>query len=684
MLIFIALILFRWWNGWIVPYDSKSEYYPLLLHAVNEALEGRPFFWNAAHFSGFPVVGDPQSLILSPLMFIGMAIIGDGPLRFDILVYLHLLIGALCIFRLAMYHGTPWSIALLAAIVFAFGGVLSTRLQHTPFVLGYAYFSVFFYLFSVYGSRGRHRILTGFIAGLMVLHTNQAVFLLLIFCALWFGFLLWYDRVNLATFLKHSSVVVVTTLLLAALPFHHIQSTKSESIRQHIPYVAAVARSPSPTMLRTLYEANANNNLKGRYQGSADVTETYMFLGALALTLVAAGCILVFLNGGRSSVRLAFLLALTLLALLCSLGKNSPLYAWYYHLPGANNFQRPSDFLFLVNFLLVLVSIQAWSTNWQSINIKHFAAILATFSIFWLSLGKPIEFVVLLGITATLLMKRISLKVAIGALAMLSVGSLLYKNAIHTHNASRTISGKIVPSAAQQEIIDLIVEDRDKFGVPYRTEVVGSRSSFWWNNAINYGVYLTQGYNPLANRAYGHYYGFVTLTGTKLSTSYYNGFDDWLPKLLGLRYVLSAKPIEVQHPEIHRGRVGSLYRLPRPYDRILNPQARVSEKQSPQKLDFNESFISDNTELDNCSGKVSIDEVDYHSGSVTIGYRSVSGGMLVLGELYNPRLRATVSSESLPIHKVNYLFQGICVPAGKEIISITYAFIPEVVFNFLN
>ena len=684
MLIFIALIICRWWNGWIVPYDSKGEYYPLLLHAVNEALQGRSFFWNAAHFSGFPVVGDPQSLILSPLMFIGMAIIGDGPLRFDVLVYLHVLIGTLCIFRLALFHGTPWPIALLAAIIFAFAGVLSTRLQHTPIILGYAYFSVFFYLFSVYGSKGRLRILTGLIAGLTILHTNQTVFLLLVFCLLWFGFLLWCDRINLATFLKHSSVIAATAILLAALPFYHIQSTKSESIRQQIPYVAAVANSPSPQMLRTLYDANANNNLKGRYQGSADVTETYLFTGALALTLMAAGCILVFVQRGRPSVRLAFLLTLTLLALLCALGSNGPLYAWYYQLPGADNFRRPSDFLFVVNFLLVLVFIHAWSTDWQSIKIKHLATILAVFSIFWLALGRPIEFAVLLAIAIALLVKQIGPKAAIGILAILSLCSLLYKNAIHFHNASRAISGKIVPSAAQQKIIDLIVEDRDEFGVPYRTEVVGNNGSFWWNNAINSGVYLTQGYNPLANRAYGHFYGFVPLLGNKSFTPYYHSYDDWLPRLLGLRYVLSATPIDGPYDEIHRGPAGILYRLPSPYARILNPQTRVNKKHSPQRLDFNESFISDNNELDSCSGEVNISGVEYHSGSVKISYRSASGGLLVLGELYNPRLRATINSQSLPIHKVNYLLQGICVPAGEEKLLITYAFIPEVVFDFLD
>lgn len=172
------------------------------------------------------------------------------------------------------------------------------------------------------------------------------------------------------------------------------------------------------------------------------------------------------------------------------------------------------------------------------------------------------------------------------------------------------------------------------------------------------------------------------MLGTKIFTPYYHSFDDWLPSLLGLRYVLSATPIDGPYDEIHWGPAGILYRLPSPYDRILNPQTRVDKKHSPQRLDFNESFISDNTELDSCSGKVSISEVKYHSGSVTINYRSTSGGVLVLGELYNPRMWATISSQSLPIHKVNYLFQGICVPAGEEKLLITYAFIPKVVFNF--
>src|SRR5919109_2802706 len=80
----------------VVPWDSKNQFYAFFRFLASSIHAGVSPFWNPYHYGGHPSVADPQSLIFAPAFFIWAWFDPDPSIRaFDIIVYAHLLAGAL-------------------------------------------------------------------------------------------------------------------------------------------------------------------------------------------------------------------------------------------------------------------------------------------------------------------------------------------------------------------------------------------------------------------------------------------------------------------------------------------------------------------------------------------------------------------------------------------------------------
>ena len=66
-------------------------------------------FWNPYHYGGYPSIADPQSLIFAPLFFL-WALFDPAPSirAFDLLVYVHLLIGGIAMAAIGWRARWPW------------------------------------------------------------------------------------------------------------------------------------------------------------------------------------------------------------------------------------------------------------------------------------------------------------------------------------------------------------------------------------------------------------------------------------------------------------------------------------------------------------------------------------------------------------------------------------------------
>jgi hypothetical protein len=130
-------------SGTVVPWDSKNQFFAFFRFLASSLHAGVTPFWNPYHYGGHPSIADPQSMLFAPA-FAAWAWFDQAPSMqaFDLLVYAHLLAGALAIGVIGWRAGWPLPASLLAAAVFMLGGPASGRLQHTTIILSYAVFPI--------------------------------------------------------------------------------------------------------------------------------------------------------------------------------------------------------------------------------------------------------------------------------------------------------------------------------------------------------------------------------------------------------------------------------------------------------------------------------------------------------------------------------------------------------------
>jgi len=134
-------------TGSVVPWDSKNHFYPMLRYLGTALEHGELPLWNPYHFSGHPSVADPQSLLFTPTMLLfGWLIPSPSMELFDLVVFAHLLPGALAM--LALFRRRGWRPAggVIAAMIFILGGSASGRLQHTGIIFGYGFYPLALWL----------------------------------------------------------------------------------------------------------------------------------------------------------------------------------------------------------------------------------------------------------------------------------------------------------------------------------------------------------------------------------------------------------------------------------------------------------------------------------------------------------------------------------------------------------
>jgi len=63
----------------------------------------------------------------------------------------------------------------------------------------------------------------------------------------------------------------------------------------------------------------------------------------------------------------------------------------------------------------------------------------------------------------------------------------------------------------------------------------------------------------------------------------------------------------------------------------------------------------------------------YEANKMSIKVASNTGGMLVLSEVYYPAWKAKLDGAPITIHRANYNFRAVYVPAGEHVVSMEYA-----------
>ena len=593
------------WSGAVVPWDSKNEFFPNFRFLADSLAKGEWPTWNPYHFSGFPSVADPQSLLAAPVMLaFAWLVPGASMQAFDAAVMAHLLAGGFGV--LALFRNRRWAPAgaVLAAMVFMLGGSASARLQHTGMILSYGLFPVA--LACLENALDRRALawasVFGVVAAVMALGRDQVAYL---FCVTLIGVVIWravdapaplrWTRDRLPVLLT-AAVVGAATL---AIPTLLTLQLLGQSNRPGIAYGVAVTGSLAPVNLVTLFAPNVFGSLNWDYaywgpgyetSAQPDWTDrcvNYVYIGVVPFVLIAwfglAGRRL-FDRGARP---FAFLAALML---LYALGRATPIFQILFdRMPGVSLYRRPADATFALNFALAMGSgyllhiyLKLGLPQIDLRRTAHKVAAVATglavlmlvVGALWFSAEQDkfgpaarhmaLALASLAGVAALLRFAAAPSRRPLAALALvLATGvDLIARDAASSMNAEpiQRYSVYATPTAPEEGALAALRADlarRNEEGAQPRVEILGMPGP-WMNASMVLGLEDTIGYNPLRLADYeraigpGQNAGDVNL---RRFPETFRGYRAPLAKLLGLEYLVIGRPLAELPPQVPRPKV---------------------------------------------------------------------------------------------------------------------------------
>jgi len=716
-----------------VPWDSKDEFYPTLYFISQSIRAGDAPFWNPYNFSGHPTVSDPQSLLFSPLA-VGLMSLVDRPsiYWFDGVEFVHLLFGGLGMLLLTIHLGRTPIAGLLAAGVFMFGGPAAARLQHVPIILAYSYFpfALLTLDLALKSKRVAWGLVFGVIAGVMAGHQVQVAYL---FCLVLAGFIL-HEAVSSNSFLRFFAdrsrlffAAFIAGIISLAIPLFATLQFLPFSTRQGFSFDEAVADSMHPLAAVTLFVHDFFGNAHGAgYWGPGDITETFLYGGALPITLFVFFGIA---TGAVFERQFRYFFGVGVFGLFFAFGKFTPFY-WliYKAMPGLSLFRRTPDGAFLVNIVLALGTSFLFDRlcrgpvpkfrRWLVVAVLMGTSLLLGWGLsFAADAGKlsrqgkeyGIAMVFLAG-SFWLLHAVAKSRSAMRSSALAFLALLLLATDLRVHNvgtefnsytrdgAHRFIANFSEDSGFARQLKDGLKPD--EIG-PYRAEVTAAEA-FWANGSILVGVHATQGYNPLRYELYDQATGARAFYATpRPFTPLMPSYNSPLFNLLSVKYVASLATLRQLDPNVDESHFKLLFdqglkiwENESVFPRVLtatavhidsNPERAIVEKGMPA-LDYRsvavlthlpktlQSLQADTNVTMPLPGKgdAAARITAYRNSEVVVSASSSRDIIIVLNDIYYPYWRVYVDGQEQELLQTNYIFRGVHVGPGTH----------EIVFRF--
>jgi hypothetical protein len=582
-------------SGAVVPWDSKNHFYPMF-RFLGEALQrGEIPLWNPYHFAGHPSVADPQSLIFAPTFLLFAFLAPSASMQaFDMVVFLHLLMGGVGVLALCARRGFVPTAAVLAGFVFMLGGVAASRLQHTGMIISYSFFPLALWMLETMLERPRIAYAVGFgvLASLMALGRDQVAYLFCLVLIARAGHAAWASRRPLDFVRERWAALAAagaTGAAILAVPVLLTLQFLASSNRPGIAFGVAAAGSLAPVNFATMLAPDIFGSLAKSYtywgpgydtMAEPDWTDRavdYLFIGTAPVVLgLWHG-----LAGGRIFAReMRFVHYVVAAALVYALGRWTPLFAPIFDfLPGVSLYRRPADAAFVLNagfalsagYLLHRFVVdgsprlfqklpQALAHGLAAATVGLALTLLVGGIAFSLETGHGREAslaaglaIVSGGLVALVLIagERAGKRALAAALLVFATGAeLLWRNAADPLNAEPAtrysiFSGPAAPESAAIAALRKDIAERKAKGERPRVEILGLPGG-WQNASMMLGLEDTIGYNPLRISDYERAVGPGDNAADPNLRHYpgiFRGYKCKLAALLGLDYLVLDRPL---------------------------------------------------------------------------------------------------------------------------------------------
>ncbi len=579
-------------TGAVVPWDSKNHFYPMLRYLGTALEHGELPLWNPYHFSGHPSVADPQSLLFTPtMMLFGWLVPSPSMELFDLVVFAHLLPGALAMAPLFRRRGWHPAGAVIAAVVFVLGGSASARLQHTGMIFSYGLLPLALWLLEEALARRSYAFGAAFaaVAAVMTVGRDQVAFLgalallgVVVHEALSAPARLAYLKERLGVLL----LMGVIGGALLAVPTILTMQLLSTSTRPGFGFGVAAMGSLPPSSLATALFGNVFGSLRWTYDywgpdwhtvagGTwTDRATNYLFAGTLpALLLLWHG-----VAGGRLLAReFRYFAVLGGLATLYALGRYTPFFGIAFdHVPGIALYRRPADATFLINLSLSFAAgylVHRYVRDGAPrVRFAPAPALLAGLALAAATAAAGVALLyaaragqvpaalrevgigAAIAVAAAALMLRAqpARRAAVAMVLVAATGAeLVARNAASSLNAEPAERYAVFDRLPPEQLQGLhVLKDelaaRNREGARPRVEILGLGGA-WQNASMVLGLEDTIGYNPLRLADYERAVGpGENAADPNLRTfpALFRGYRCRMASLLGLEYLVLDRPVD--------------------------------------------------------------------------------------------------------------------------------------------
>ncbi len=724
-----ALVLaWPWLSGAVtIPWDAKAQAYPQIVFLARALAAGDSPFWTPNVFTGFPQIADPQAQIFSPPYFL-LALFNAAPSfrAVDAVVFGMLILAGLAL--IAFFKDRHWhpAGALVAAFSFSFGGSAAWRLQHVGEVISLCWFALT--LLALSRALSRASILYGFaagvLAGFMVLGRDQIALLCVFVLA---AYTIWHVLEapgvwrRLKRVLPPLSAGFVGGVLTVAIPIAFTLALADDSNRPGMDLEEAVRGSLPPLAFLSAVVANlfgVDGPMKdfwgppsSQVWGETDLVLARnmgaIYFGAIPLAALACAA------GAMRDRAVRIFIVMTIFMVLYAVGRYTPVFEYFFLIPGVELYRRPADATFPLCALLAILAgygVHAIIARSERVHLK--SGVVALALLFGLCLfvawdkGRLAQASVPLAIgAASLTLALAALFAAPGvmgrapwlgltALAALMTLDLGVSNKPNESTALPPAAYDVLHPDTKNETLALIRAHLAAHAAPDRRDRVELAAvGYEWPNAgLIHGFDHDLGFNPIRMKLFTdatNAQDQVSVPEQRTFSPLYAHFRSPLADLFGVRLIVSRYPLERMDKDfdpkdftfVAQTKDGFVWENPRALPRVMAPGAAqiididqmLTDGHWPQ-VDFTRTVLLDGDEagvtLQGPPGQARI--LSYRNTEVVAEATSTQGCYLVLNDIWHPWWSAQVDGEPAPILQANVMFRAVKLGPGTHRVRFTF------------
>jgi hypothetical protein len=706
-----ALVSFPFLSGHsFIAWDDVDAFFPQARFVASAISHGHAPWWNPYVFGGQPVLGDPQGMIFTPQVLIGILTGAHFNLYlFDLTSLAMELCGGIALARYARTYSNTRTLPILGALVFIAGGVATSRLEHATQIDSYSLLPL--QLLALRAVCLRPTVLRTVLLTLAltagVLNLNQVVFLSFFAFLPFMGLHLYESSYRPRAFLALAVAGIV--VVLADMPvLSAIKEFLAFSNRATMGVGASVGYSFPAFNLASIFLPGMYGVLSPQngLWPPTDPSQDYLYIGIIPVSICLSSLLFLF----RMSAITALCWISIVLWFTFAMGTNTPFYpALFHHVPGFSNFRRPADGAFFLNLFMALligsfrkperpqfdpwplsaaiatllmiglgcVLTLLWPYAQRSGHVQDCMIILRAFAWRVAIIGAVgLAFVSIRWRTKNYLLAPIMIAVTIGDLSYPGRAGAVFApgwNAIELPDVySGSLSWNVPRNPLEQTITFLQSNGVAGANPVYRMEAIGG--SLGGSMPMAFRILTTQGYNPLVSGVYREAVGAQYLQNeTKHFTAEAPSYNSSDYRRLSLRYVLIQRDIAAHAAQF--GPLGAAAEKIRANFIASNWAQRLPDQGEYEIWQLSNALPRAMLLTANGSERT-CDLTSYGTVLVSVQCHSTVPGLLILGDAFAPGWRACVNDNPARVEPYDSIFRSVAVPEGDSWVTFRYQPIP--------